>query len=156
MNMTRAALVGVLMIVASCGGDDDQSETSSPVSQTGDTAGSPASGPPATALATECDSSGGNPNRTITINIDDEVGGFGSIGSQTPSGLKPGKVRVVVNADPENAGPVTVTVKSGDKAWQIAGVEAGSVCGASFRVGPGDYVVTSDVNSGDAAFTVSS
>lgn len=156
MGTTRA-IAGLLLILAACGDDDTEraNETDDTNESAASTVGT-ATDPTAkqSAPAAECESGEADPSRTITISIDDEVGGFGSIGSQAPSGLTPGTVRVVVEADSENADPVTVTLRTGDVAYEIAEVAPGTECGADLDLGPGEYVVTSDVNGGDSTFTV--
>ena len=157
MVVGRAIIVVVLSGLAACGGGDDGGGDGAGAS---DPTSAPDGGtePRATEVevppAAECVSGEADSSRTIAIRVDDEVGGFGSIGSQVPSGLTPGTVRVVVEADEENADPITVTLQSEDGTQQIAGVEPGATCGVDLELAGGNYVVTSDVTDGDAEFTV--
>ncbi|CAN5730980.1 hypothetical protein BH24ACT6_BH24ACT6_13580 [soil metagenome] len=124
MVVGRAIVVVVPAGLAACGGDDDGGGHSAGAS---DPTSAPDGGtePEATEMevspVAECVSGEADSSRTITIRVDDEVGGFGSIGSRVPTGLTPGTVRVVVEADEENADPITVTLQSEDGAQQIAG-----------------------------------
>ena len=90
------------------------------------------------------------------MRVDDLVGGFGSLGSETPSGLTAGPVRIAVDADEENEGPVEVVVTGPDGvAATVSGVEAGATCAVDVELAAGDYVVTSSANPGsDSTFTV--
>lgn len=149
ISLAVAAIVGV-----GCGSDDGGAGND------GGGGGSDVAGaseaPAETMAPTTCVTGEGDPGRTITLGIDDEVGGFGSIGSRAPSDLTAGAVRIVVDADAENAGPVDVTLTlDGAVVTTIAGVAPGTTCGVDVELEPGDYLATSNVNGdSDAAFTI--
>ena len=132
--------------------DDDDAGAATPVARdAGAVVTAEAAGPATTCAAGDADS-----GRTVTVRVDDLVGGFGSLGSQTPSGLTAGPVRIAVDADYENEGPVEVVVTGPDgAAATVTGVEAGATCAVDVELAVGDYVVTSSANPGaDSTFTV--
>jgi hypothetical protein len=105
--------------------------------------------------ATTCATSAADEGRTVTIKVDDLVGGFGGIGSRTPSGLSAGTIRVAIEADAENAGPVDAVLHAdsadGAAITTIRGVAAGTTCGVDVDLQAGHYVVTSSLNPGSNA-----
>jgi len=78
----------------------------------------------------------------VHVTLDDIVGGFGSLGSRSNSGLTPGVVRVELEADVENAGLASVRImKDGAEVATIASVAAGATCGIDLEVAVGTYQI---------------
>lgn len=110
--------------LAACGDDanDDGAATSAPPS-----------------VATECAPAGtDDPSRTVRVQVDDLVGGFGGLGTRTPSDLAAGPIRVSVEADADNESPIDVIVsKNGTEVIVISAVAAGLTCSVDLIVEPG-------------------
>lgn len=142
-------IVSLGSLAAGCGSEDDAGGDSSAAGTVSDEAA-------VTATATSCVTGEGDPNRTITLGIDDVVGGSGGISSQTPSDLTAGSVRISVEADAENEGPIEVTVaRDGTSVATISGVDPGATCGIDVDLEPGNYQATSNVTGdSDAGFVV--
>ncbi|MBI4934708.1 MAG: hypothetical protein HY828_12565 [Actinobacteria bacterium] len=118
-------LMPFALLAVACGGDDGGTE------QLATTL------PPTECVAGEFDA-----GRTVVITVDDVVGGFGGLGSRTPSDLAAGMVRVSVEADAENREPVSVAVtRDGVEVATVRGVAAGSVCAIDIELAAGHYVV---------------
>ena len=143
------------LLLGACSGDDDET-TDGTDAASGTTGVSSDDGDDSDGDATECATAEADANRTVTVKVDDVVDGFGSLGSQTPSGLTPGSVRLAVEADEENEEPVDVTLSlGGETVAEVNGVEAGTTCGIDVDLEAGDYVVTSNRNEDqDAEFSV--
>lgn len=91
---------------------------------------------------TECATGEFEEGRTVVVTVDDVVGGFGGLGSRTPSDLAAGLVRVSVEADAENREPVSVVVTlDGAEVAAVRGVAPGSVCAIDVELTAGHYVV---------------
>jgi hypothetical protein len=106
---------------------------------------------PATVCATDPAPDG----RLVHVTLDDVVGGFGSFGSRSDSGLTPGVVRVELEADGENAAPASVRILLGDaQVASIDGVAAGQTCGIDVTVEVGTYRVVDDAGDRDVEFDV--
>lgn len=126
MPVRRLLLVLVLLPFAAACGDDGEG-----------TAQLATTLPP-----TECATGEFEPGRTVTITVDDVVDGFGGLGTRTPSDLAAGTVRLSVEADAENAAPVSVAItRDGAEVAVIRGVPAGSVCAIDVDLAAGHYVV---------------
>lgn len=79
----------------------------------------------------------------MRVNIDDVVGGFGSLGLRADGGLTPGIVRIEVTGDVENASALGVTIlRDGVPVGAVDGVGAGETCGIDIEVSEGTYHVT--------------
>ena len=107
--------------------------------------------PPTTpsAPATECAAGSSDPGRTVTVTVDDLVGGFGGMGTQTPSDLEAGPIRISVEADADNESPIDVTMSlNGSDVTVIRGVAAGTTCGVDLVVEPGHYELTDGTQHG--------
>ena len=107
-----------------------------------------------TAAPTECVTTAAPDGRLVHVTLDDIVGGFGSLGSRSNSGLTPGVVRVELEADAENAGPASVRImKGGAEVATIAGVAAGTTCGIDLEVAVGTYQILGEADQ-DTEFEV--
>lgn len=98
----------------------------------------------APASTNECAPAGsGDASRTVVVRANDLVGGFGSFGTRVSRGLTAGTVRISVEADEENVGPIVVTVSQGGvTTLVISGVEPGTTCGVDVELVTGSYDVT--------------
>jgi hypothetical protein len=97
----------------------------------------------ASAPATECAAGTSDPARTVVVNVDDLVGGFGGMGTQTPSDLAAGSIRISVEADADNKSPIDVTMsRNGSEITVIRGVAAGTTCGVDLVLEAGHYDLT--------------
>jgi len=97
--------------------------------------------------ATDCVTTPPPEHRLVHITLDDMQAGFGSLGSRANDGLTPGVIRVELEADAENAGPVGVLIqKDGQTVATIGGVEPGDTCGIDLDVTEGQYVVFDGTN----------
>ena len=151
MRTVLVLVVSLVFLAAGCGSDDDGGGSSGRGAGSG---GADEQG--ATVAPTACATGAADPSRTVVLRIDDEVGGFGAISSRTPSDLTAGSVRISVEADEENEGPVVVTLAlDGTEVTTISGVEPGATCGVDIELAAGTYQATSDVNGdSDAEFVV--
>lgn len=96
-----------------------------------------------TVAVTACAVGSFDAGQTVIVHDDDLVGGFGSFGTRTPSGLQAGTVRISVEADAENAGPVSVAITlDGARVGSIDGVASGSTCAIDVDLVAGHYDVT--------------
>jgi hypothetical protein len=110
--------------------------------------------PTSTLAATLCVSTPAPDDRLVHVTLDDVVGGFGSLGSRSSSGLTPGVVRVELEADGENAGPASVRImKDGAQVATIQGVAAGETCGIDLEVVVGTYQILGEADQ-DVEFEV--
>ena len=117
-------LLVVPMLFAACSDDDTATTATS------------------TVAPTVCVTTPAPEGRLVHVTVDDVVGGFGSMGSRSNSGLTPGVVRVELEADAENAGPTSVRItKDGADVTTISGVAAGETCGIDLQVEVGLYVI---------------
>lgn len=130
-----AAVVGVTLLLGSCGSD-----AAEPAETTGraTTAPAGASGTPTTCAVADADA-----GATVTIRVNDDSDGTGAFGLRTPTGLAAGTVRLVVAADEGNSAPVDVVVlDSGDDVVQgFVAVPAGTDCGVDVDLAAGTYSV---------------
>ena len=96
-----------------------------------------------TAPPTSCATTSAVEGRVVRVNIDDVVGGFGSLGLRADGGLTPGIVRIEVTGDVENASALGVTIlRDGVPVGAVDGVGAGETCGIDIEVSEGTYHVT--------------
>lgn len=101
------------------------------------------------APATECAAGTSDPGRTVVVRVDDLVGGFGGMGTRTPSDLEAGSIRISVEADADNESPIDVTLtQNGSEVTVIRGVTAGTTCGVDLVVEPGHYELTDGTQHG--------
>lgn len=102
------------------------------------------------AAATECAPAGtDDPSRTVRVQVDDLVGGFGGLGTRTPSDLAAGPIRISVEADADNESPIDVIVsKNGTEVIVISAVAAGLTCSVDLTVEPGRYDLTDGTQNG--------
>ncbi len=158
MRHSLALVLLSALLLGACSGDDDETTdgTEAASGTTGASSDAGDDGDDSGGDATECATAEADASRTVTVKVDDVVDGFGSLGSQTPSGLTPGSVRLAVEADEENEEPVDVTLSlGGETVAEVNGVEAGATCGIDVDLEAGDYVVTSNRNEDqDAEFSV--
>jgi hypothetical protein len=91
---------------------------------------------------TECATGEFDESRTVVVTVDDVVGGFGGLGSRSPSTLAAGLLRLSVQADAKNREPVSVAVtRDGAEVATVRGVAAGAVCAIELELSAGHYVV---------------
>jgi hypothetical protein len=129
-------LLVVPMFFAACSDDTSSSPTTTPL------------------VATVCVATAAPDDRLVHVTLDDIVGGFGSLGSRSSSGLTPGVVRVELEADGENAGPASVRImKDGAEVATIQGVAAGATCGIDLDVVVGTYQILGEADQ-DVEFEV--
>jgi hypothetical protein len=120
--------------IAACSGNSEKAAT-------------PTTNP--SAPATECAAGTSDPGRTVVVTVDDLVGGFGGMGTRTPSDLEAGPIRISVEADADNASPIDVTMSlNGSEVTAIRGVAAGTTCGVDLVVEPGHYELTDGTQHG--------
>ena len=102
------------------------------------------------APATECAPAGtDDPSRTVSVQVDDLVGGFGGLGTRTPSDLAAGPIRISVEADADNESPIDVIVsKNGTEVIVIRAIAAGLTCSVDLIVEPGRYELTDGTQNG--------
>lgn len=132
------AVLGAVVSVAACSDD-----------------GGSVAVPTTTVAATVCVTTPPADGRLVHVTLDDVVGGFGSLGSRSSSGLTPGTVRVELEADEENATPSTVRILLGDvQVASIDGVPAGQTCGIDLQVEAGTYRIVDDAGDHDVEFEV--
>lgn len=99
--------------------------------------------------ATECAAGTADPSRTVVVTVDDLVGGFGGMGTQTPSDLEAGSIRISVEADADNESPIDVSMSlDGSEVTVIRGVAAGTTCGVDLVLEPGHYELTDGTQHG--------
>lgn len=120
--------------IAACSDDSEKAGTPTTISS---------------ASATECAAGSSDPGRTVVVTVDDLVGGFGGMGTRTPSDLEAGPIRVSVEADADNESPIDVTMSlNGSEVTVIRGVVAGTTCGVDLVVEPGHYELTDGTQHG--------
>lgn len=133
------AMFGAAAISATC--SDDGGTSAAPTTTT--------------VVATVCVTTPPPDGRLVHVTLDDVVGGFGSLGARSSSGLTPGSVRVELEADAENATPSSVRILLADvQVASIDGVPAGQTCGIDLQVEAGTYRIVDDAGDHDVEFEV--
>ena len=85
----------------------------------------------------------------MRVQVDDLGGGFGGLGTRTPSDLAAGPIRISVEADADNESPIDVIVsKNGTEVIVIRAIAAGLTCSVDLIVEPGRYDLTDGTQNG--------